>query len=176
MAASLYDSVDLVGLTNESSSYHQLLQGGPVPEPDTTTSTAGRRLVDSLVQASFAVQGVLAQVGAEHDVSLVLVRMLGVLRDRTLPMSEVAAHLGLDRSSVTGLVTRAEGRGLVRRSRNREDGRGVVVGLTAKGTRIVAAAEASVDRHLLQLTGPLTERERERLTSLLERMISPAAG
>ena len=72
-------------------------------------------LVDGLAQLSFAVQGALGRIAATHDLSTVQARLLGVLRDRRSTIKELAAYLGLDKSSVTGLVDRAEGRGLVRR-------------------------------------------------------------
>ncbi|GHF33280.1 hypothetical protein FHX82_005262 [Amycolatopsis bartoniae] len=50
-------------------------------------------------------------VAAEHELSVVQLRLLGVLRDRRPGMLELGAHLGLDKSSMTGLVSRAEKRG-----------------------------------------------------------------
>ena len=71
--------------------------------------------VDGLAQLSFLIQGLLERRAAEHDLSIVQTRLLGVLRDRTPTMNELARFLGLDKSSVTGLVDRAERRGLVAR-------------------------------------------------------------
>src|SRR3954462_10769404 len=86
-------------------------------EPDTEHEgrTQSQATVDVLVQLSFLVQGVLGRIAAEHDLSLTQVRLLGILRDRRPGMLELARHLGLDKSSMTGLVARAEKRGLVRR-------------------------------------------------------------
>jgi hypothetical protein len=39
-------------------------------------------LLDSLVQLSFAVHSALARVAEKHDLSLIGVRLLGILRDR----------------------------------------------------------------------------------------------
>jgi MarR family transcriptional regulator, lower aerobic nicotinate degradation pathway regulator len=72
-------------------------------------------LVDALAQLSFVVQGALGQVAAAHDLSIVQARLLGILRDRRPTIKELARFLQLDKSSVTGLVDRAEERGLVRR-------------------------------------------------------------
>ena len=78
-------------------------------------SAAGKQLspVDGLAQLSFLIQGMLERRAAEHDLSIIQTRLLGVLRDRTPTMHELARFLGLDKSSATGLVDRAERRGLV---------------------------------------------------------------
>ncbi len=127
--------------------------------------------VDALAQLTFAVQAVLTDVGADHDLSLTQVRLLGILRDRTVPMAEVARHLGLDKSSVSGLVGRAESRDLVRRTPSPDDGRGVLVGITPAGRRLARQAEREVRRRLLELTAVLTDAERSRLTAIIERVV-----
>ena len=71
--------------------------------------------VDGLAQLSFVIQGMLERRADEHDLSIIQTRLLGVLRDRKPTMNELARFLGLDKSSVTGLVDRAERRGLVAR-------------------------------------------------------------
>src|ERR1700709_332356 len=69
-------------------------------------------LVDALAQLAFLIQGTLARRATAHDVSMIQMRLLGVLRDRTPTMNELAAILELDKSSITGLVDRAQRRGL----------------------------------------------------------------
>src|SRR5579862_5899053 len=69
-----------------------------------------RELIDALVRSSFAVMAVLNRIGAEHDLSLTQLRMLGILRDRRITMSELGGYLGLDKSTISGLVSRAEKR------------------------------------------------------------------
>jgi DNA-binding MarR family transcriptional regulator len=136
-------------------------------------TAAERRLVDALVQLSFAVQTVLTDVGAKHALSLTQVRLLGILRDRTVAMAEVARYLGLDKSSVTGLVRRAEGRGLVHRAPSPDDGRAVLVGVTSAGRDLVADVVREVQRRLLALTDMLPPAESSRLTALVDRVIGP---
>ena len=89
-----------------------------------------RQLRDALVQMSFAVMGRLTQLAAEEGMSLTQLRVLGVLRDRRPRMADLATGLGLDRSSVTGLVDRAQQRGLVERVAEEGDARVVRVALT----------------------------------------------
>jgi len=56
-----------------------------------------------------------------------------LLREGPLPMSLIAETLGLSRPSATTIVDRMEVMGLVRRERGNNDGRQVVVRLTARG-------------------------------------------
>src|ERR1700728_3876978 len=92
-----------------------------------------QELVDALVMTSFTTMAVLNRIAAEHDLSLTQIRVLAILRDRRGKMSELADYLGLDKSTITGLVDRAEKRGLLQRTPNPVDGRAVDVMLTAAG-------------------------------------------
>ena len=131
--------------------------------------------VDALVQLSFLVQRVLAAAGGEHDLSIVQMRMLGILRDRQPGMLALGAHLDLDKSSTTGLVTRAERRGLVRRSPSPHDGRAVLVDLTPLGRELTERCTAEVGRRLAVLTAGLGADGREQLTRLAEAILASAA-
>lgn len=128
-------------------------------------------LVDALAQASFATMAVLNRVGAEHDLSLTQLRVLGILRDRRLRMSTLAGHLGLEKSTMTGLVRRAERKGLVRRERGGADGRAVEVFLSPAGAELAERGYAQVRRSLAPLTDALAPAERDRLQALLTRML-----
>jgi len=129
-------------------------------------------IVDALVQLSFAVQGVLGRVADEHELSIIQVRLLGVLRDREPGMMELAGFLNLDKSSVTGLVDRAERRGLVRRMTPPEDRRTVQVALTDRGRELAQAFVAQVERELVVLVEPLSAVESKRLSVLASRVVA----
>ena len=132
-------------------------------------------IVDGLVQLSFLVQGVVGQVAAEHGLSIVQLRLLGVLRDRTPGMQELARHLGLDKSSMTGLVDRAERRDLVRRAPAAHDGRAVRVSLTDQGHELTTACTSAVGRRVHALTATLTDDQRSRLSLLASTLVTGAA-
>jgi DNA-binding MarR family transcriptional regulator len=117
-------------------------------------------LVDSLVQLSFAVHEVLVRVAAECGLSMTQLRLLGILRDRTPPMTAIADHLGLDRSSVTGLVDRAERRGLVTRTVSADDGRVTLVGVTDAGLELVLRALSLVTDEITVLVDQVPEAGR----------------
>jgi DNA-binding MarR family transcriptional regulator len=133
-------------------------------------------LVDALVQSSFLVQGVLRRVAARHDLSVVQMRLLGILRDREPGVLALARHLELDKSSVTGLVDRAEGRGLVERVADPDDGRAVRIRLTRKGRALAGAGAEEVAEELATFTAGLSEAGRRRLAALLSGIAVPAAA
>jgi len=129
-------------------------------------------LVDALAQSAFVVMGVLNRIGAEHDLSLTQLRVLGILRDRRVRVTELARYLGLDKSTMSGLVDRAERRGLLERGKNPADGRVVDVFMTAAGRRLARQVHAEVRRALAPTVDGLGAQERRTLTRLLERMLS----
>ena len=108
-------------------------------------------LPDGLVRVAFDVAAAVTPVAARHDLSLTQLRVLGILRDRTVRMSELADYLGLDRSTVSGLIDRAQARGLVERVRDAADGRVTRVGLTPEAQNL----RATIEREVTEAVGPL---------------------
>jgi MarR family transcriptional regulator, lower aerobic nicotinate degradation pathway regulator len=144
-------------------------------------ATAGRLQqlapVDGLAQLSFLIHGMLERRAAEHDLSMIQTRLLGVLRDRRPTMNELARLLGLDKSSVTGLVDRAERRGLVMRVPSAKDRRAVLVSLTDDGRSLVSQAAVSFEADVSALLDRLPPRDRATLSRLISRLlVAQAAG
>jgi DNA-binding MarR family transcriptional regulator len=133
-------------------------------------------LVDGLVQLSFLVQHALAEAGDGAGLTTVQLRLLGILRDREPAMREIAGYMGLDKSSVSGLVDRAEQRGLVRRIASTDDGRSFRVALTPQGKKLATALTRDVSRRISALTDGLSTTETERLTTLAGRLVTDARG
>jgi DNA-binding MarR family transcriptional regulator len=136
-----------------------------MPEPKLT-------LLDGLVQLSFAVQSAIVRVADGHELSLVQVRLLGILRDREPAMLALATFLNLDKSSVTGLVDRAERRGLVRRTATPEDRRTVRVALTDQGRQLTQKLALQMERELSLLVQGLSEAHRRRLLTIASRIVA----
>jgi DNA-binding MarR family transcriptional regulator len=129
-------------------------------------------IVDALVQTSFLVQEMLDDIAAEHELSIIQTRLLGVLRDREPRMAQLAQLLGLSKQSTTGLVNRAERRGLVRRiSIPVGDERAVHVSLTGEGRRIVDQIADQVSMRVATVTADLSETNRSRLSMLLSQLV-----
>ncbi|NNH03056.1 MarR family transcriptional regulator [Microbacterium ulmi] len=113
----------------------------------------------------------------EHGISIVQLRMLGLLRDRIPLMSELGARLGLDKSSISGLVQRAETRGLVERFPSPDDGRAVLVRLTDAGRELAARGEAEFGDDVRNLLAHLPPAERHVLARLVSKLlVSDAAA
>ncbi|MGW4476105.1 MarR family winged helix-turn-helix transcriptional regulator [Nonomuraea sp. NPDC004354] len=125
-------------------------------------------VVDALVRATFEVAGVLTRIGGEHDLSLTQLRVLGILRDRRARITELAAYLGLDKSTMSGLIDRAQRRGLLTRGKNPEDGRVVEVYMTPAGLELAKRVEDDIRRALAPATGRLDPEQLDRLVNLLD--------
>jgi DNA-binding MarR family transcriptional regulator len=129
-------------------------------------------LIDALAQTAYTVMAVLNRVGAEHDLSLTQLRVLGILRDRRLRITALADYLGLEKSTMTGLVDRAEKRGLLARAPSATDGRAVDVFITPRGEALAGPIYARVVELLTPMIEPLGPAERQQLQGHLEQMVS----
>jgi MarR family transcriptional regulator, lower aerobic nicotinate degradation pathway regulator len=132
--------------------------------------------VDGLAQLSFLIHGMLERRAAEHDVSMTQTRLLGVLRDRRPSINELAQLLALDKSSTSGLVDRAERRGLVVRIASTTDRRSVQVTLTDAGRSLVAQVSAGFEADVSTLLDRLPRSDRDALTGLVSRLLASHAS
>ena len=128
-------------------------------------------LLDNLVLTSFTVIALLSRTAAEHELSLTQLRMMAILRDRTPTMADLADFLGLERSSVSGLIDRAARRGLVQRTASRSDGRAVQVSLTPDGHRLAGQVTGEVAALIAPMTSTLNGGEQKRLAQLLGKIL-----
>ncbi|MBK3562527.1 MULTISPECIES: MarR family winged helix-turn-helix transcriptional regulator [unclassified Streptomyces] len=132
-------------------------------------------LVDALAQLSFLVQNALAGIAGEYDLSLTQTRLLGILRDREPTMNQLGRHLGLDKSSITGLVDRAQRRGLVTRTVSTVDRRSFQVSITDTGREMATQVAARFAEQIERYTAPLPEADRARLSHLATRIVTADA-
>jgi DNA-binding MarR family transcriptional regulator len=84
---------------------------------------------------------------------------------------DVAAAVGVSRSTCTGVVTTLERRGLVRRTRGTADARMVRVSLTADGRALIERLFPEFNREEAALTAHLSERQREALAGGLRSLL-----
>ena len=133
-------------------------------------------LVDAIVPLAFAPLAVLPPLAAENDVSLTQLRVLGILRDRRLGVSALAGYLGLEKSTMSGLLDRAERRGLVVRAANADDARGVDVTLSRAGAALVDRQYARIRAALAPLTHRLAAADQRHVQRLLEQMLHRGDG
>jgi DNA-binding MarR family transcriptional regulator len=128
-------------------------------------------VVDGLAQLSFLIHRMLEHRAAEHDLSIIQTRLLGVLRDRRPTINELGKLLDLDKSSVSGLVERAERRGLVSRAPSPADGRAVLVSLTGRGRSLVSDASTRFGADVNTLLDQLSPSDRRALSRLVSRLL-----
>jgi DNA-binding MarR family transcriptional regulator len=132
------------------------------------------QLVDGLFQLSGLLHNTLARIADQHDLSVIHVRLLAVLRDREPGMFELAQTLELKKSTLSGLVNRAEKRGLVERVASPDDGRAATLRVTAEGRKISRVIEEAVNAEIAKLVAVLSASERDRLASYVNQVLAAA--
>src|SRR5690606_21858179 len=106
------------------------------------------------------------------DLSLSMIRVLGILWGRRPRMTELADYLGLEKQTMSGLIARAEKRGLVMRTPNEQDGRATDVFLTSDGIRLVKQIHSQGKQALAPLMAGLNPEEQQQLQQLLQRLLA----
>jgi DNA-binding MarR family transcriptional regulator len=127
--------------------------------------------VDRLTQVSSLVQATLERRASEYGISLIQTLLLGILRDRKPTMNELAMLLALDKSSTSGLVDRAERRGLVCRVPSQIDRRSVRVRLTNQGRELAREVSTLFAGDIARMLEPLSVDDRATLAGLLGRLV-----
>ncbi len=146
------------------------------PELDTASLGVVIRVMslyrDFLRQATQALEEVNLEL-YEYDV-LSALRRQG--KPFSLPATGLARETGLSGGAMTNRVDKLEARGFVRRDRDKDDRRGVVVSLTGRGKRkIDAAIQVRLDAADESLAG-ISASERARLADLLRKVSLTSAG
>lgn len=114
-----------------------------------------------LIQLTTLVQAMYARVSERHNLTPVQARLLCVLLDGPRGMAELAHCFGVEKAALTGLMDRAERRGLARRSPVPGDRRALQVTLTEAGRDTAAAFHAEIGAELSRLIAPLAAQDRE---------------
>ncbi len=134
-------------------------------EPTTGTLQALRRLVRALRLADRAAE---SRLGLSAAQLFVLERLA---EGPVGSMAELARRTLTDASSVSVVVQRLAGRGLVVRAISHDDARRTTLRLGSAGKRLLAAAPRSPQAELLEALAQLSAGERKELERLLERVV-----
>jgi DNA-binding MarR family transcriptional regulator len=129
-------------------------------------------LADALVRLSHLVQRVFAEVSREHDLTPQQAQFLCRLIGGPVGMADLGRSLHLEKSSLTGLVDRAERRDLVARVRDAHDRRACRVELTDHGASLAAETHKGVTARLETLAGELGAADKGMLTSVIMRILT----
>ncbi|MGP4100566.1 MarR family winged helix-turn-helix transcriptional regulator [Nonomuraea sp. KM90] len=140
-----------------------------------TTKEPVLPLTHALVRLAHLVQQVFGEVSREHDLTPQQAQLLCLLVDGPVGMGELSRALHLEKSSLTGLVDRAEKRGLVARTRDPGDRRVCLIELTPEGTRVGVLAHEEVARRLETLAGDLPDEHRDLLAAAIGGLLTAHA-
>jgi len=94
--------------------------------------------------------------------------ILAVYENGPLPPSQIAKHMMVESSTVTGVVDRLEQKGLVRRTRNSPDRRVVNIELTKGGTRLAENAPPPIQQKIIDGLGKLSEKQVNQIVKALQ--------
>jgi DNA-binding MarR family transcriptional regulator len=84
----------------------------------------------------------------------------------------LARAIGLDTSTIAGVIDRLEARGLMQRNASPEDRRVRLLGLTAAGQDLLAAIEPDMLRAQERILAPLPEAERADFMRMLRALVA----
>ena len=126
---------------------------------------------DGLIQLSRLVQGIHARISERHDLTPVQAKLLCVLAFGPRGMAELAQCFGVEKAALTGLVDRAERRGLVRRSPVPGTG-GAARDAHRHRPRGSPAFHAEVTQELGHLLAPLAPHDREHFRNAIATIIA----
>jgi DNA-binding MarR family transcriptional regulator len=101
-----------------------------------------------------------------------VLRILRGSHPARLACSDIAGRMIERDPDITRLVDRLETRGLVNRTRGRQDRRVVEVGITAKGMTLVRGLDAHVQRLPKALLGHLGAEKARQLAALLDAVLA----
>ena len=132
-------------------------------------------LVEALAQLSFLVHDALAEVAGRHGLSIIQTRLLGALRGRQPTMNALGRQLGLDKSSIGGLVDRAQRRDLVTRTVSATDRRAFQVSITDTGRQLADQVAAEFGERVESYLASLPGADRRLLAQLAARIVAADA-
>jgi DNA-binding MarR family transcriptional regulator len=107
-------------------------------------------LAGELIRLATGIQYIHQCVAREFDLTAQQALMMCPLVEEPLGMAKLTEALHIEKSTLTGLVDRAERRGLVRRIPDADDRRALRVELTPEGREVAVAFEKQVTAHLLR--------------------------
>lgn len=102
---------------------------------------------------------------AQYNILIVL-----KLENKALTQVEIGERLISSRANITLILDKMEKKGLVKRARIEDDRRVLMVGLTAKGRKVVDTIEAKYVVEVERIMSCLTESECKDLSRLLEKV------
>jgi DNA-binding MarR family transcriptional regulator len=148
---------------------HELKQQKPFSSPEQEILLGLRMAAARVVEPWARFLKTTAQL-TTHQYNVL--RILRGSHPARLACSDIAERMIERDPDITRLVDRLETRGLVKRSRSRQDRRVVEVGITDKGLTLVRGLDGHVQRLPKALLGQLGVERARQLATLLEAVIA----
>jgi len=126
----------------------------------------------ALVKLSFLVQSVYAEVSEASGLTPQQAQLMCVLCSESLGMAQLAQTLGIEKSSLTGLVDRVEKLGFVTRTISQSDARSSIVQLTKIGTNVVLKFRGEATSKLNELVSCMPKKYRDTFTDIAGRIVT----
>ncbi|MFD6425492.1 MarR family winged helix-turn-helix transcriptional regulator [Streptomyces sp. NPDC060198] len=145
---------------------------------DAVDDVEGRQapLALALVDLSHLVLHLFADAGRAYDLTQQQTELLcAVIVRGRVRMNELGKILHLEKSSLSGLVDRAERRGLMIRTRDESDRRAYWVELTGEGIRLATQTHSDVTVRLDRMISHLSLDSQKRLTGVVNQITSAGA-
>jgi DNA-binding MarR family transcriptional regulator len=146
--------------------------GDPVPQSDLSRTDALDLVATTLVSRTSRLARLLMGRGS-RQLSRTEAGLLATLLDGPRRITELAETEGLAQPSVSKLVDKLEVRGLVLRERAAEDGRAVVVSISAEGERCLESTRSEIRAMLRETLAGLDDDDLAalvRASALVERL------
>ena len=134
-------------------------------DPDT------RELVRAYLDAITLSEPHQSRLWQSAQLTMTQLRVLRSLRDGPRAAGELGRKLGLSATSMTRLLDRLEDRKLLRRSRDEEDRRKVLVALQPEGQRVVGETPLPWGSSLVTAVEELTPEQRRQVAAALRLLI-----
>ena len=86
-------------------------------------------------------------------------------------MTEIAEYIGVPLNTATGIISRLEKRGVIRRQRDMIDKRVVTIAISEEGTRFLLLQLQELEHYYQLFMASVTEEEKRLLVSLIGRFL-----
>jgi DNA-binding MarR family transcriptional regulator len=134
----------------------------PSPQPDEAPSAERAEAIDLVATTLLGRANRLIRLlmrSGEHELSRTEAGVLATLIEGSRRITELAATETLAQPTVTQLVDKLEGRGLVVRGRSGEDGRVVLVEITEQGREVLEELRAEIRADMREALADLPDVE-----------------
>lgn len=111
------------------------------------------------------------ELNKKYNVSAAQINcLLALYKNGSLPPSQIAKHMMVNSSTVTGIIDRLEQKGLVERSRISADRRVITIELTEAGRTLAKNAPPPIQRKLIDGIRRLPANETEQIVQALAKL------